>query len=478
MGNKIKMHLILCVGVFMFFACKKGEVIKEKEKPTVAEPIKPNPPKDTTITTPPKPTLIFEVGTGSGNLSIDANTLKIPTNSVIKIKSGSYSSIRVSNFLYETGIVQIQNDGLVELVGEKQLTFSNIKNVVFTGSGTKGLDKGFVFRDKNSDATSVQLLNNIDNFTFKDVKFTNVKTYNAIQYDSKKVYNGSESSYSKNIKFSNIECDNTGTLIRFRGSAENGAIVGLIKDIEISYITFKNSPNVGSVVAIENVQGYNIHNNIVQNVNQSNDNHNGIFYMQGNGKFYNNNIKDHQGNALRAWVYSIGTTPQTTLIFNNIVANSRQYGAFELQAFTRNMMSGSTTYSNAMVFNNTCGNLLPKGGFPAQVLDLYSLLGGSCEIFNNFGYNFTLVGQNNTNFIWNELNDTKPTGYSNKYTATYKAAGILDDTRFSLGSGSILKNSGSTLNGRNLETLTNQAYSKDIYGNQRSLSNPSIGAVE
>lgn len=466
----------------MFFACKKSNFTQTTEPPVTTEPTTPNipTPKDSNdVVIPPSTAEVFEMGTGSGNLLIDAKTLGIPANAVVKIKGGSYNSIHISNFQHENGTVYIQNDGLVEMVGEKQISFSNIKNVIFTGSGTPGIDKGFVFRDKSSDATSVQLSNDINNFTFRDVKFKNVSTYGAIQYQSKKTYNGSESSYSRNIKINNIDCDNTGTLIRFNGSAENGSIVGLIKDIEISYITFKNSPAVGSVVVLENTQGFDIHNNMVQNINQNNNNHNGVFYIQGNGKFYNNHIRDHQGNAIRAWVYSIGTTPQTTLIFNNIVANSRQYGAFELQSFSRNMMSGSTTYSNAMVFNNTCGNLLPKGGsFPAQILDLYGLLGGKCEIFNNIGYNFPLVGQNNTNYFWNQLSDTKPTATNNKYFGTYQNAGISDDSLFGLNSGSTLKNGGTTLNGKNLESLVGQAFAKDIYGNSRSLSSPSIGAVE
>lgn len=484
MVNKMKMHLILCIGMVMamavLFACKKSDIIQAITPPTTTGPSIPTPPKDTTDTvTPPTSAKTFEVGTGSGSLTIDGKALGIPTNAIIKIKGGSYNNIQISNFQYESGTVYIQNNGLVELVGEKKITFSNIKNVIFSGSGTPGIEKGFVFRDKSSDANSVQLSNDINNFTFRDVKFKNVSTYGAIQYDSKKVYNGSESSYAKNLKFINIECDNTGTLIRFKGSAENGSIVGLIKDIEISHVSFKNSSSVGSIVVLENAQGYDIHNNSVQNINQNNNNHNGVFYIQGSGKFYNNHIRDHQGNAIRAWIYSIGTTPQTTLIFNNIVANSRQYGAFELQSFAKNMMSGLTTYSNAMVFNNTCGNLLPKGGtFPAQVLDLYGLYGGKCEVFNNIGYNFPLVAQHNTNFIWNQLNDTKPTATANKYYNTYQNAGIANDSNFNLNSGSPLKNSGTTLNGKNLESLTNQAFAKDIYGVARSLSSPSIGAVE
>lgn len=480
MSKNLKLHLILCILFLVCLACKKSPALVEPSNPPTNEvpvPV-PNPPKDTT-TVPPN-AIILNVGTGSGNLNIDAKTLNVSGNTVIKIKGGSYNGIQVSNFLSEdNGTVRIENDGLVELVGDKQISFSNVKNVVFSGSGTAGIEKGFVFRDKNSDAASVLLKNDVNNFTFKNATFKNINTYNVIQYDSKKIYDGSDASCSKNLKFLNIDCDNTGTLIRFKGSAENGVISGLLRNVEIAYVTFKNSPTVGSAFVMENVDAYDIHNNVVQYVNQNNSNHNGVFYLQGNGKFYNNVIKDHQGNSLRAWVYSIGTTPQKMLIYNNIVINSREYSAFELQSFPRNMIQGRTTIVNAEVFNNTCGNLLPKGGsFPAQILDLYSLYGGKCDIFNNIGYKFPLVGQNNTNFIWNELSDTKGNGFNNKYFQTYQDAGIMDESLFKLSSSSALKNSGSSLAGRGLESLTNQTVVYDIYGTSRSMSVPSIGAVE
>ncbi|MDR6782484.1 hypothetical protein ABIE26_001028 [Pedobacter africanus] len=479
MNKKLLLHLSLSVLAVVCLACKKNPAIEQPTTPPVEVPVvtpPTTPPKDTT-TTPPNAT-VLNLGTGSGNLLIDGKSLNISANTVIKIKGGSYNDIQVANFQIENGTVRIENDGLVELVGDRQVSISNVKNVVFSGSGTPGIDKGFVFRDKNSDMASVQLRNNVDNFTFKNASFKNISTYNVIQYESKKVYDGSDASCSKNLKFLNIDCDNTGTLIRFKGSVENGVITGLLRNVEIAYVTFKNSPGVGSAFVMENVDGYDIHNNFVQNVNQDNSNHNGVFYLQGNGKFYNNIVRDHQGNSIRAWVYSIGTTPQKTLIFNNVVINSRQYSAFELQAFTRNMIGGRTTYSNAEVFNNTCGNLLPKGAFPAQILDLYSLLGGKCDIFNNIGYKFTIVGQNNTNFIWNELGDTKGNGFNNKYFKTYEEAGIKDDSSFKLNTTSSLKNSGSALSGRDLENYTNQAVTYDLYGSSRLMSAPSIGAVE
>ncbi|MNK40398.1 hypothetical protein D3C87_590460 [compost metagenome] len=481
MRKKLKLSVALTGLLILCMACKKNTITPETNTdPIITTPN--NPPKDTTTTIPSIPTnkTIINVGTGSGNLIIDAQSLNIPGNAIVKIKGGSYNDIKISNFIYEkNNVVTIENDGIVELIGEKQITFTNIKNAIFSGNGTPGITRGFVFRNKSSDAASIQLDGNIDNFTVTNVSFKDLNTYNVIQYDSKKVYDGSDASYSKNLKFLNIDCDNTGTLIRFKGSTENGTITGLISNIELAYITFRNSPNVGSVVSIENVDSYDIHNNLVQNVNQNNTNHNGVFYLQGNGKFYNNVIRDHQGNAVRAWSYSIGTTPKSVLIFNNIVVNSKQYGAFELQSFERNIIPGKTTFVHAQVFNNTCGSMYPKSTFPAQILDLYSLMGGTCDIFNNVGYNFQLVGQNNTNFIWNELSDTKPSSFNNKYFKTYQEAGIADENSFKLNANSVLKGAGIPLSSKvlNISNLS-EIVSLDIYGSRRSTSAPSIGAAE
>lgn len=472
MSNSYSMYFLLPLLV-LFTACEKKPIVKEIDTdPIVTNPI-PVPPKGSDDI--PADAKVYTLGTGSGNLSIDGKSLKITGNALIKIKGGSYDDIQISNLGDGISLVYIQNDGLVEMVGNRQMTLSNLNNVKIVGNGNKDIDKGFLFHDKTSDAPSIQLKNDINNFTLQQVAFNNIATYNAIQYDSQKVYDGSPASYSKNLKFLYIDCNNTGTLIRFKGSARDGKIVGLVKNVEIAYLNYKNSRSPGSVIALENADSYDLHNNTIQSINQDNNNHNGVFYVQGNGKFYNNYVRDHQGNAIRAWTYSIGTSPATVLIYNNIVINSRMYSAFEVQSYDYNMMSGKTTYANAKVFDNTCGNILPKADFPAQILDLYGLQGGTCEVFNNLGYNFTLVGQNNTNFIWNELSSTKATAYSNKYFRTYQEAGIENETGFKLNNNSPAKNAGSSLTRENLQ---DNAGTSDYYGVRRNTNTPSIGAVE
>jgi hypothetical protein len=475
MTVKTRSYLFLFT-IIILLACKKSTIpVEEVPLPETEKPVPP--PKDTVAA--PENATVLNLGTGSGNLSIDGKTLGITSNTIIKIKGGSYNGIQISNINGTNKPVIVQNDGLVQLIGNKQIKLSNLNNVTISGNGTPGISRGFLFKDRTVDGAPFQLTDNINNFTIQNVSFQNLVTYGCIQYTPQNIYNGSESSYSKNLKFLNIDCDNTGTLIRFRGSAQDNIIKGLIKDIEIAYVTFKNSTKVGSAVVLESVDSYNIHHNVIKDINQESSNHNGIFYLIGNGKFYNNYVKDHQGNAIRAWCFSLGDSPKEVLIFNNIVANSREYSAFELQTFKRNIMPGKTTYVNAKVFNNTCGNLLPKSGtFPAQILDLYTQEGGKCEVFNNLGYQFPLVGQYNTNPIWNQLGNTKPSSYSNKYFKTYADAGITDNVKFSLASNSATKSSGGAISLQNFDASLIKLISVDYYGKARSTSNPSIGAVE
>ena len=191
-----------------------------------------------------------------------------------------------------------------------------------------------------------------------------------------------------------------------------------------------------------------------------------MFHLIGNGRFHNNLINTHQGNSIRAWTVSLGSSPQDVLIYNNIVYNSRKYSAFEVQGFTAYRVDGQTTYANAKIFNNTCGSLnTSRDNFPASVVDVYGLVGGTCEVFNNLGYDFPVRSTHSD--IWHPLGDTRISGSNNLYFDLFSQVGFTDATSFKLNSASAAKNKGK---GTLAET--------DFYGNTRHAANPSIGAVE
>ncbi|MDB5157949.1 MAG: hypothetical protein JWR50_2656 [Mucilaginibacter sp.] len=402
---------------------------------------------------------IYEVGEGFGDLVIDGNLLTTTGNSLIKIKGGVYNNINISNITGEHGVVTITNNGLVRMTGDGQMRLKNLSNVVITGNGTNGISKGFLFEDMKY--RSIEVDGVLNNFTLQYMSFKNIGD-NVFTYHYNQDYDGSEDSYSKNLKFFHNDCDNTGQFISGAGSVDGGTIKGYIKNIEVAHLDFKNSPDVGTVVWLGNVEGYDIHNNTINNINTKNNNHNGIFLLNGNGKFHNNKISNHQGNAIRAFGFTVGNAPKNVLIYNNIVFNSRKYSAFEVQSFKTNIVPGKTTYINALIFNNTCGNLNLSNDWQGNIADVYDLIGGSCKVYNNLAFNLP-----NPKVIVGQESVLKPIVYNNLYFKTSKDAGIIDEQRFELSSDSPAKRKG----------FIEPFIVKDYYNNPRGTA-PSVGAVE
>jgi hypothetical protein len=135
--------------------------------------------------------------------------------------------------------------------------------------------------------------------------------------------------------------------------------------------------------------------------------------MIGNGKFHDNIFTNYQGNMIRAWVFSRGTSPATVEFFNNIAYNTRKYGAFEIQGFDRYLISGKTTVVNAKVYNNTVGKMNTSKDWEGGVLDLYNY-GGTLEYYNNLGFDLKLSKQF-TDMINNMSNTKIIKNTNNKY---------------------------------------------------------------
>lgn len=411
--------LIILLCAFLFISCKKGSIIPEI--PTSTTPT-PTPTKDTVVTAP---TPVYygrtvAVGTGSGNLVIDGSVLKVKCNDLIKVKGGTYKSISIKNI--NAGCeVTIQNDGLVEIVGNgDHVLMTNVSDLIISGNGTQGIAKGFVSRDDPNHRAMI-ITGAARNLTIQHFSFKNIGDYVVYFNNANGVYDGTAKSYSENIKFLNIDCDNTGTFLQMEGSLQGGTVKGLVKNLEIAYLNFKNS-NCGHVVLVQNVDGYNVHHNTITDINSTNDNHNGIFTLKGSGSFHHNLVRNHEGNAIRAWVRSFGTTPKEVLIYNNTVVNSRRYSGFEAQAFDNEIIPGKTTYANVKVYNNICGDLNKAKYWVGVVVDVYDLKGGKCEVYNNKGFNFPAPSPRSN--IVNAQGNVSLTETNNTYYATAAAAGI------------------------------------------------------
>ena len=415
------------------------------------------------------PNRIIPVGLGSGQLEVDGATMGLECNDQLVVKGGSYEWITFKNIQAADGcIVMIVNDGLVEIAGTNRMTVENTRNVTLSGNGTAGIDKGFYLHD--NDYRAFDLIPPADGFTLQYFSFKNVKDY-VIHFDnSDQIYDGTEGSFTKNLKFLHTDVENTSSFINGSGSVDNTQsedIVALVQNLEIAYLDVKHCPGIAAVAWFGNVDGYDIHHNTIDDINTENSNHNGIFSITGSGSFHHNRISNHQGNAIRAWTRSLGTTPKDVLIHDNIVVNSRKYSGFEVQSFDTFLIDGKTTFANAKIFNNTCGNLNTNNDWVGVVADVYGLRGGTAEVFNNLGFQLRAQGSEDFDFVTSQQGATEIIQSNNLRKETYGEVGILDLNEFRLSPTSPAKGAGKPT------TLS----STDFYGAPRGAT-PSIGAVE
>jgi len=419
--------LVVLIGSIVLMSCKKDGFRRHSQPTTTPETTVP------VVTTPPVTTApassyavpadatILDLGTGSGYLVIDGKTLNIQSNSFIRIKGGNYKSITVKNITASTAKpVYIKNVGQVNIA--EGLYTENVSNIVIAGDNTAGITYGFQFSDISYRAIVLDQV--MTGVVLKSLGFKNVRDYvitGTKTNGNGLAYNGTAATRTDGLKILNCLFDATGS-INFGGNLnkDNGEDSGLYKDVEIAYNTFQNS-DAGSMVSFTNVQDYNIHHNIVNNLNANNNNHNGVFAMQGNGKFHDNKLTNYQGNAIRMWLYSRGSTPVTNEIYNNICYNTRKYSGFELQGFARNIYPGKSTYANAKVYNNTVGHMNTSKDWEGQLLDMYNY-GGTLEFYNNLGYDLYTDKNAITNMI-NNMSDNKITVQSNnRYFSTQQSA--------------------------------------------------------
>lgn len=393
------------------------------------------------------------------SLTIDGSAAAYKDSSIIHIPAAKYSNITIKNFNRSALIVNI---GLVEITGNGSgMSLSNVHNITVSGNGTPGITQGFSFHDNTGRA--LQFSGAVHNVTIQYALFKNIGDYVISNDFGSTVYKSTDStSYWSGVHFLNLEFSNTGQ-INLDGDITKSSIVGVIKNFEMAYC-YLHDMSPGDLVFAGAVDRYNIHHNIVNNVNTTNNNDNGIWHLQGVGTFAYNKVTNHQGHAIRAWVVSLGASVSNELIYNNIVANSRKYSAFEVQGFQALLIAGKTTFANARVFGNTCGNLDLSKDWNGVVVDVYGLYGGTCSVFDNIGYNFP--APNPTSNIVSQQYNTVPSESNNLYFANATLAGI-DTTTFNLKSTSAAIGKG----------IADAALADDYYGNKRNTP-PSIGAVE
>lgn len=361
----------------------------------------------------------FLVGTGSDKFSIDGSKTKYKAGDTIRVKPGVYGYGEIKNIWLDTGYVYIIGDS-VELKGDTVGAYSlmnigTLKGVVISGfyihknryRGIQGDDGKF------------------SNLTFKNIRFDDIRDYTISLNDG-------TGEVKDNIKI--LNCNITRCQqFSFGGHVnKDGTITGLLNNLEVAYNYVHNCPTMGAFVWVGAANNYDLHHNTIDGVNQLNNNHNGIFCVNGSGKIRDNKLTNHQGNLCRAWGFKIGTTPGLIEITNNIVFNSLKYGAFELQVPpVQNItliVPGKTTYCNAKVNNNTAGQLNTSHDWDGGMLDLYNIGGGSLEYYNNLGFDMWFTKGVPSNMI-NNMSDVKVTQSNNIYKVKWQDA-VADLTTF------------------------------------------------
>lgn len=404
------------------------------------------------------------VGTGTGDLRVDGNALGIKPGDVVTIAPGTYSSLTFSNFNGQPLLpIRVVADGVVEVVGDG-VYLHNVSYLTVDGGTARNLFLHDIsFR-------GISLSGSVPHgLTLQGIRARNISDY-AIFYGNKTAYNNLDATAFTDFKLLHSDFENTGT-VQFDGelSRSSGARnIGFVKNAEVAFCTFRNSATAGSLLYFGNVEASNIHHNLVDNVNADNNNHNGVFFLRGNGAVHDNKCTNHQGNFVRFWPFSQGPTPKDALFYNNIVCNSRKYSALEVQSFTENIIPGVSTYCNVKVYNNTVGrmNTTQPTEFVGVVVDVYNLFGGDLQIFNNLS--FEQVETDSNDGIWSQQSITRPSLYSNnRYFSTAAAAGLVDQNFFRLESTSPAKDAG----------LYRVYLLDDFYGTLRGVV-PSVGAVE
>lgn len=416
----------------------------------------------------------IEVGTGSGNLTIDGTTL-VGGDTVI-IKGGTYSTISISDILISDGeFVTIMCDGVVNV---NRINLTDLRNVLLDGSRVNGEKYGFQFNDVST-AFQIRRINRTE---IRNVKIENCSAYSfefPNIYDLK--YDGTESSYMKDNTFRHISLNKSS---RFMAGGWDGHIdmtrtTGKIPGLCVNWkfidweITDCNS---GAMIEVGTGQDILFDGITMDHVNVVPLNHNGLFFVRGHAIVRNCRVSNFQGNIIRLWPFAINdghinNAGKKALFYNNVGFKSRTYGGFEVQSQSIYMLAGQTTFVDIDIFNNTLGyqNLSTPQFFVGTLCDNYNLEGGTLRMYNNVVIKPKVTG---TNPFFGYGNNPSPitTGqhqeWNNKWYNSYEEAGI-NPINFLLTPNSIIKNI--------TPESTQQTVEKDVYGN---LYRNFIGAVQ
>lgn len=334
------------------------------------------------------------IGTGSGKLTI----IDVEGKNLV-IKPGNYSEIMIKG----VSNTSIRGNGEVKIRGGI-INLINTNGLNFSGISIENSQKGIIIKES------------VNNLKLTDFNFKNISS-TVIKVDIQKKYDGTPQSFSSNIHLDKINGENVRSLFQGNGGIRNDGFYGLIKGFKFTNSKVINSPHLESAVYLNCGEDFEISNNIINNVNIGDKKHNGIFHVRGNGKIFGNKITNHQGNAVRSWLFSITKPNSVVEIHDNIVYNSEMYSAFEVQVTPAIKQSNSFVPANAKVYNNTVGRM--NSGpeyYEGRVIDIYQTY-GSVDVYNNLYFDMrdNLVSLNQSHGKYTDVTE-KNNQYFDKAT--------------------------------------------------------------
>ncbi|HTE10046.1 MAG TPA: choice-of-anchor Q domain-containing protein, partial [Chitinophagaceae bacterium] len=374
------------------------------------------------------------VGAGSGFIDYPTaqSTLNLHDDDTVVINPGKYKLMNFRNITASPGHkIYIMNSGLVEIGPDPSpSTFSNLTNVEIRGDGTPGIDFGFYLHDL---IRGISIDGTMSGVYFSYFKMVNIKDYGVFFYNPSLVYDGTNNKTSLyyDIKFLHFSVYNIMTSflqLGLFGRVTDDGLVSIMRKLEVAYCTVDYTDQQ-DVFHLSKVLNANIHHNRLSHLGINDYRHTGIIYLYGSGEVHHNYISDYWGSGLRSHSFNLDTIGVVN-IYNNVMVGSRKYSGIEVQCTPEDMAySPYMRYCNFKIFNNTFGNLSAYD-WQAAMVDSYNAVGGTIEIKNNLGFNIQRDKpfDPSKNYVYTQLNITKPDTAGNLYGKTFTDIGLVNDS--------------------------------------------------
>jgi len=374
------------------------------------------------------------VGTGTGFIDYPNAqvTLNLKDDDTVVINPGKYKLMNFRNITASPGHkITIINSGLVEIGPDPSpSTFSNLTNVEIRGDGAPGIEFGFYLHDL---IRGISIDGTMSGVYFSYFKMVNIVDYGVFFYNPSLVYDGTNNKNSlfydiKFLHFSVYNIKTTFLQLGLFGRVMDDGLVSMFRKLEVAYCTVDYSDQQ-DVFHLSKALEANVHHNRLSHLGANDYRHTGIIYLYGSGEVHHNYISDYWGSGLRAHSFSLDTVGKV-YVYNNVMVGSRKYSGIEAQCTPEDIAYSSyMRYCNFKIYNNTFGNL-SAADWQASMVDSYNAVGGTIEIKNNLGFNIQRDKpfDPTKNYVYTQLNITKPDTAGNMYGKTFVDIGLVDDS--------------------------------------------------